>query len=188
MRYIKYQISRDLSWEILKTEKITKLPIDIVALCKRMKIKVKVLDGQTETDGYSTIVGKNAYIFTKYNQPYGRIRFTIAHELGHILLDHVGKYELINREPSASDNPIEQEANIFASRLLAPACVLWGCGVDSPEEIMTLCDISYTAACYRMDRMRILYNRNKFLISPLEREVYEQFKPFIIKYRDRVNR
>ncbi len=187
MRYTKYQNSRDLSWQILKTEKITTLPIDIVALCKKMKIEVKALDSQAQSDGYSTIIGKRAYIFVKIKQPYSRVRFTIAHELGHILLGHVGKHELVNREPSDADNPIEQEANVFASRLLAPACVLWGCGVQSPEDVMKLCDISYTAACYRMERMQILYKRNMFLTSPLERDVYKQFQPFITKYQHRVN-
>lgn len=38
-----------------------------------------------------------------------RKRFTVAHELGHIMLGHVGHYELINREILPNDNPIEQE-------------------------------------------------------------------------------
>lgn len=113
----------------------------------------------------------------------GRSRFTIAHELGHILLGHVGKYELVKREPAPSDNPMEQEANVFASRLLAPACVLWGCKVQSAEDIARLCDISLTAAEYRWTRMQQLYRRDKFWISPLEREVYAGFKKFIDRQR-----
>lgn len=94
-------------------------------------------------------------------------------------MGHVGKYELVNREPSPNDNPIEQAANVFASRLLAPACVLWGCGVRSADEIAELCKISHIAAEYRFTRLTELYERNKFLTSPLERKVYQQFSEFI---------
>jgi Zn-dependent peptidase ImmA (M78 family) len=108
-----------------------------------------------------------------------RQRFTVAHELGHILLGHAGKYELVNREPSANDNPIEQAANVFASRLLAPACVLWGCGIQMAGQIANMCDISQIAAEFRMARMAKLYARGKFLTSPLERAVFAQFESFI---------
>ena len=114
-----------------------------------------------------------------------RQRFTAAHELGHILAGHVGKYTLVNREPSPQDNPIEQAANVFASRLLAPACVLWGCGVQTAEEIQQLCQISRQAAAYRMERLRVLYARQRFLTSPLERAVYEQFREYIKTHRMR---
>ena len=79
-------------------------------------------------------------------------------------------------------NDIEREANVFASRLLAPACVLWGCNVQSPEEIMQLCDISHQAAQFRYNRMKVLYERQKFLTSPLEKKVYKQFKSFMLRY------
>lgn len=91
-----------------------------------------------------------------------RQRFTAAHELGHIMLGHVGKYKLVNREPSPNDNPIEQAANVFASRLLAPACVLWGCNIHTADEIAVNCKISRQAAEYRAARMEILYKRNAF--------------------------
>ncbi len=138
----------------------------------------------SDIDGFSTIQ-KEPIIFINSEKTTNtqRMRFTVAHELGHIMLGHVGVYELVNREPSLSDSQIEREANIFASRLLAPACVLWGCGVKSAEDIVKLCDISYQAALFRMERMNILYERNKFLLSPLERKVFENFKPFIQIHR-----
>lgn len=75
--------------------------------------------------------------------------------------------------------PIKQTANMFAARLLAPACVLWGCGVRSAADIMRLCDISEQSAEYRWARMQELYKRGKFLTHPLERAVYEQFSDYI---------
>lgn len=78
-------------------------------------------------------------------------------------------------------NPIEQEANVFAARILAPACVLWGINARTPEDIMRICNISREAAEYRAVRMIELYKRNKFLTSQLERRVYMQFQDYIAK-------
>lgn len=179
MDYKKYKISRNLSWEILIRENVTELPVRVVPLCKQMGIHIKTYVPADDNDGYSTIVKNEAFIFISSKKPIERQRFTAAHELGHILLGHTGKYQLINREPSPTDNPIEQAANIFASRLLAPACVLWGCNAHTPNEIMKLCNISRAAAEYRADRMKTLYEREKFLLSPLERQVYQQFSDYI---------
>ena len=110
-----------------------------------------------------------------------RIRFTIGHELGHIVLGHVrpGEHTRQNREPQPGDDPMEQAANRFAADLLAPACVLWGLGLHRAEDIAQVCKISIQAARFRAERMEILYQRNKFLLHPLERAVYQQFEPFL---------
>lgn len=67
----------------------------------------------------------------------------------------------------------------FAIGVLAPACVLWGIGIKTAEEIADLCNISITSAKIRGKRMQELYDRNKFLTSPLEHQVFEQFSDFI---------
>ncbi len=183
MNYKKYQKSRDAAWQILIDFKISSLPVKITDLCKELGVEVKLAKIDSESDGFSFMKEGSPIIVLNANcTNTSRLRFTCAHELGHIILGHVGLYELVNREPSPSDNRIEHEANVFASRLLAPACVLWGCRVKSPEDIIKLCDISYAAAEYRMQRMNILYARNKFLTSPLERKVYENFKSFIERH------
>ncbi|MGN0517092.1 MAG: ImmA/IrrE family metallo-endopeptidase [Acutalibacteraceae bacterium] len=183
MNYKKYQNVRDVVWKILIQENITALPIKVGSLCANLGIIVKYYLPNDDNDGYCTFVNDVPYIFVNKNCVHSRKRFTIAHELGHLLLGHVGKYNLVNREPSPSDKPIEHEANVFASRLLAPACVLWGCEVKTAADIVALCDISPKAAEFRMKRMEELYKRNKFLTSPLERQVYAQFKNFIKCHR-----
>ena len=179
MNYTDYKNSRDLAWRVLINENVRELPVKVVRLCKQMGIRVITFTPETDSDGFSTIVDGQAQIFVSDRCSRERQRFTVAHELGHILLGHVGEYELVNREPSPGDNPIEQAANVFASRLLAPACVLWALDARTPEQIAALCQISHQSAAFRAERMTVLYQRNKFLTSPLERQVYDQFWDFI---------
>lgn len=179
MNYKRYQNSRDLAWRVLLNEGITELPVPIVQVCRQMGIQVHPYTPKDDNDGYSTILLGRPRICVSRECSPERQRFTAAHELGHILLGHVGEQELVNREPSRGDNPIEQEANVFASRLLAPACVLWALDARTPEQIARLCRISHQAAAFRAERIELLYQRNKFLTSPLERRVYEQFADFI---------
>lgn len=182
MNYKSYQKSRDAAWRILLDCKVDSLPVDIVSVCRQIGVSVRRYKPADGNDGLSLIVDGKPIILVSENVSPERQRFTIAHELGHIILGHVGRYELCNREPSEQDNPIEHEANVFASRLLAPACVLWGCQAFKPEEIMALCRISRKAAEYRAERMALLLQRGKFLTSPLEREVYRRFEQFIKDY------
>lgn len=196
MDYKKYQKSRDLSWQILLDHDITCLPVKVSGICKVLHFNVvsyaKGAELFTRLDLQNNANNSDGFTFQNiifYNDQCSipRQRFTIAHELGHILLH--GGNGLYNREPSESDNPIEQEANIFASRLLAPACVLWGLGVTSAQQISELCNISLQSAEFRMRRMNELYEREKrflnmynkscFLISELERKVYRQFSEYI---------
>lgn len=179
MDYRDYKNSRDLAWRVLINEGVRELPVKVVRLCKQMGIRVVYFTPETDSDGFTTIVDGQAQIFVSDRCSRERQRFTVAHELGHILLGHVGAHELVNREPSRGDNPIEQAANVFASRLLAPACVLWALDARTPEQIAVLCQISHQSAAFRAERMAVLYQRNKFLSSPLERQVFDQFRDFI---------
>lgn len=179
MEFREYRNSRDLAWRVLINEGVTELPVRVVKLCEGMGIRVRYGDPGEYGDGRSAILGGEPWIFVSDQCIVPRQRFTVAHELGHILLGHTGKYRLVNREPDPKDDPIEQAANVFASRLLAPACVLWALDARTPEQIAELCQISYKAAVVRAERMAQLYQRGRFLVSPLERLVYQQFLPFI---------
>lgn len=183
MHYRDYKNARDATWRLLIDMGIKELPVKTSAICKSLGIQIALYTPADCNDGKSFFTKDGPIIMVSNKVPEPRQRFTAAHELGHVLLGHVGKYDLVNREPNSEDNPIEQAANVFASRLLAPACVLWGCGAETPEQIAALCDISYQAAQFRADRMKLLYERNKFLSSPLEREVYRQFADYVAEHR-----
>ena len=70
-------------------------------------------------------------------------------------------------------------ADIFALRLLAPACVLHALRADTPGKIAALCGLPPRAAGLRAQRMALLNKRDAFFSHPLERQVIAQFQPFI---------
>ena len=198
MNYQNYQQARDAAWRILIDCQVRELPVSVNAICKHLGIRVysyqdaeqaikngNLAEIANRTDGLS-FYNRDAPVIL-FNQTLlpARNRFTIAHEIGHIVLGHVkpGQATLRNREPAPDDDSAETAANQFAARLLAPACVLWGLDLHTPEGISEACEISLTAARFRAERMEILYQRGKFLASPLERQLYEQFSDFINRQR-----
>lgn len=194
MNYQNYQYARDAAWKMLIDCQITSLPVDIASICSMQghvlrdyrngekAIVALGLSKQMEAvDGF-TFYGRGTYYIFYNNQcSPGRQRFTIGHELGHVALGHMldGQFTTMNREPAIGDAPEETQANQFAARILAPACVLHALKVRNAEEIARLCGISRQAAEFRLARLRVLEQRGKYFTSPLERQVYEQFIPFL---------
>ncbi len=125
--------------------------------------------------------GKTVILVNK-EEPMLRQRFTIMHELGHFLLGHLGEIPFARCEDDCRPSE-EQAADKFAIDMLAPACVLWGLNLHTPEEIAEYCQISIAAATFRAERMKLLYERGKFLTHPLEQRVYARFLHYIRKNR-----
>ena len=190
-----YKNSRDAAWKILIKNKVKDLPVDIFKICRSERIRVITYrDGSELIEQLSLrehMVGNDAFslsriIFYDDTTSPERQRFSVAHELGHIVLHQNVGPTVKNREISPGDDPIEAEANVFASRLLAPLCVLHFLGVNSSEEIAKICHISITAARIRYARLCAIRARNRemsertgrgcFLLSQLERKVYRNFR------------
>ena len=75
------------------------------------------------------------------------------------------------------------QANVFARDILMPAVILHYTGCIKYNDIIKLCNVSETSAKIREERMKILETRNKFCTSPLEKQVYNNFKEFIENYK-----
>lgn len=184
--YKLYKDARDASWRCLIKTGTVSLPVKVMKVAAFCNVKVvKNSNAHYLKPGESgcTLVDSAGNWQIVYNDAESRerVRFTIAHELGHILLGHELSPDKSGHFRTASDRrePAETQADEFAARLLAPACVLWALELYEPAEIMRVCDISAEAAGYRAERMNVLRNRGKFLFSPLERQVFENFKPWI---------
>ncbi|MDA2567389.1 ImmA/IrrE family metallo-endopeptidase [Bacillus cereus] len=92
-----------------------------------------------------------------YNEKIGcsqRIRWTIAHELGHFILKHNlrSNEKVMSRGPlnEAEYEVLEKEANYFAKNILVPipviAKILTSISTINLFDIAEICDISYEAA------------------------------------------
>lgn len=198
MPYEHYKSARDAAWQTLIKCKICSLPVRPSEICKyygwiladyktgSKSIELLGLSQMTKkTDGFCTVTDSYVYIFFDGSLPAGRQRFTVAHEIGHLILGHVGRGTVTveNREPNGSERAEEQQANQFAARLLAPACVLHEIGANTAEQIQALCGISKQAAGFRAERMQELERRGRFYTSPLERQVAKQFASYIAAVR-----
>ncbi len=90
--------------------KIPRGPIpNLVNVIEKLGIILVPCFFQTDKlDGFTIVSQENPIIFFNSEMPWCRIRFSLAHELGHIVLNHVQRPE------------IEEEANRFASAFLMP--------------------------------------------------------------------
>lgn len=109
MNYQDYKDARDASWRILIDCEVTELPVRISGVCRALGVSVRRYTPaeRDSNDGMSTVIGGAPTIMVSNLTIPARQRFTCAHELGHIILGHVGRYDLVCREPEPGDNPIE---------------------------------------------------------------------------------
>jgi Zn-dependent peptidase ImmA (M78 family) len=84
-------------------------------------------------------------------------RWTFAHELGHVLLQHPGKPF---RKRSSANDLVEQQAHIFAAEFLAPSDLARNC--KSPEEIGVVFRLSNKAAGRRFSEIALDYGSRHF--------------------------
>lgn len=185
MLYGKYKNVRNAAWQALIDFRICSLPVRISDITDKLGIKIvgdsDVHELNSGDRGATLNIGSNWYIIVDNTASVPVQRFTAAHELGHILLGHM-MVDKIRYRTFDKRTEEEQSADMFAARLLAPACILHEIGVTTPDQIKTVCSISITAAEIRAERMKELEHRNKFYLHPLERQVRDQFRDFISSY------
>ena len=101
-------------------------------------------DGIQITEGEKTTIGYN-----QTQHPH-RQRFTVAHEIGHLLLGHTGKNFILDLN---SKKPEEIEANQFAAELLMPLEMLkkdFQNGKKNAKDIAKTYNVSEEAVWWRL--------------------------------------
>ena len=101
MSYRDYQSARDAAWRILLDCGVDRLPVNLNTICRRLKIRVLTYGGNIEiieqahlsetvrsTDGLTFYLHQTPVILFDETVLPEWARFTIAHEIGHILLGH----------------------------------------------------------------------------------------------------
>lgn len=113
--------------ELLDLYELNQVPVNLYELCNRLNISISNTKFKEFENDY--IVGAikkddngNVKIYINKEDSLNRNRFTIAHELGHYSLGHIGnngqRMTLARRDGYNTNNDIEKQANQFAAALL----------------------------------------------------------------------
>ena len=143
-----------------------KPPVDILGLARRYA-RLRLVEFPVDVDGVSVGLkqaGRKPAIYVNSAMPARRVRFTIAHELGHVLIPwHVGsivdELEIDESEEHSRYWQMEKEANRFAADLLMPPA--WARKIlrqatqisHAVDQIAEAADVSVDAAILRALRL-----------------------------------
>ena len=201
--YGQYQDARDAAWRALLELPEKKLPVDVDALAKKLGVEIHPFPGKEQAllrnlvnraaDGpcVSLRIRRAWHIFLRPRAlDESHRRFAVAHELGHLLLAHetetlapgVRCFAARENTGDVLDDPQELEdytADLFAIRLLAPACLLHEMHVDTSGGIIRLCGLPPRAAAIRAERMQLLNERDVYYTHILETKVRNAFMPWL---------
>jgi Zn-dependent peptidase ImmA (M78 family) len=163
-----------LNYGLISSNKISQIynKNDFLSI-KSKKIDAKTIHHKDYSD-YITIYDENIR--------YERRKFTFAHELGHITLNHFIDYTDVLEARSISDELykiLENEANFFAAEFLAPLNILKLLNATSREDIINLSSISKKAADMRLGEL-MKYKSNP-IYSKLEPFYAHQFNDYILE-------
>lgn len=150
--------------QVVRDFGFTKLPICPFEIAKRRDIVIEPKEsGERGVSGFLMRVGETFGIrYASHIQNEGFIRFTIAHELGHYFLQgHPDKLfpngDGLHQSHSGfiSHDPLERQADCFASALLMPQSLFTkavdraGTGFAAIEKLANQCKTSITATAIR---------------------------------------
>lgn len=182
-----YYNVRNNAWDFLIKNNINEYPLSINKIIKQNNwylVDYQVYCSYKGKDIFEliskfpdafTVQDKNNNFLICFNSQNNRqrIRFSIAHEIGHIVLGHLYKNE-----------KLEKEANMFAARILMPMILIKELDLTNSEELAKLCDVSLESATYRLKRFKAIKERKKFYTNPKEKQLLLQLKPFLINYNN----
>ena len=132
-------------------------PIDIEKVATDWGLAVDYVQSPRGLHGRVSIT--TAVIEVAIDDPPNRQRFTLAHELGHYVLEHNPLFT--ESDPRAFENPRdvnEKEANYFAAALLMPEEWVrqdWARLRDA-DRMATLYRTSSEAMWYRLEELRLI--------------------------------
>lgn len=156
---------------------INRLPFDCVYVIKAMGYScVQYSDLKDDSHLACLKLSEDAHtidnvIFYNEKKTKRRIRFSLMHELGHLVLD----------------TQDETEANIFASNILAPSMAVYYSMLKNVREISNLFDISLECAKYAYEAsQKWVYSAKHYGMTDIDKKLYYHFydneaKRFVFK-------
>lgn len=146
-----------------------KLPIDPEVIAKKAGLRVKNMDPFRPDEDQNAIGaycppenGNPAIIEVDKDEPLNRVRFTLAHELGHHFLGH---NEKLHRDTKKQFNiynfdPRESAANNFAAKLLMPAqyvkVLIENKKITNLKDLAKIFNVSEVAMKIRLEKLNYI--------------------------------
>lgn len=141
-----------------------RLPVNVKSIVERIpnvSVEYAPLDGRSGEARYEG--GRYVLRVNSRNESRRRQRFTLAHELGHVILGHVTPKKPVYREPPSNEPPRsasrqERDANLFAAATLMPSDAVLTAIHEGLHlnELTDLFDVSKKAMLVRLVRLGIL--------------------------------
>ena len=153
------------SQDFLARHFITQPPVPIKALVKQ-HAKLNYFDATMDPDfdeeaGFTVLEGKSYFVYLNRGLIEGRDKFTLAHELGHIVLHHLKFFDPNILSPLML-RALDQDADKFAANILMPAdWVTAACNFNPPvtpgniNQLRCLFGVSWNALMIRLDELGI---------------------------------
>ena len=157
----RYEQIKEIVTDMYEDLGYTKIPVNVFELCHKLNIKVihyselskncAEYSHTISNDGFNLFNMNTSQYEIYYNDlmPLERIKFTIMHEIGHIMLEHKDHKE-----------KNEKEANFFAKASLAPLGLIYRLRLKNSNEIAETFGISFECA------QNVVDNYNKSMIYP----------------------
>lgn len=190
MRKIKSGIREKYVYEIIsqfqEDQKLDTYPLDPIEIIQKNNwTLIPYTDFHDDLmdiseDGFTYYLNGKFFIYYNRMKPANRIRFTLFHEIGHIILNHHIEFEkeklqnCENENNLRKNNFMESEANIVARNLMAPAFILRNIYPGNNYLISWIFGMSDEAAINRIrwinkDYREIFYKNSNFLLPEIER-------------------
>lgn len=204
LKEVDYGFATEKARQFIRDYGIDWLPVDPFEIAEKMGLEVKTIERLSEETGidrfrliksvidsedglaiYDPDTNEYKIVINEQVEPYGRIRWTMMHEIGHIVLGHLNDFRqtsITRRNLNDEEyDALEQEAHIFAGEVLAPKYILYRIGAHSPTEIEEICELSKAAARSRSEAVtELIYNRDKMHDSMLTIiPSFERFLEFV---------
>lgn len=122
--------------EILRHFRIFEPPVDVVSLARRMGVEVRFVRDAPWSGHLQVKDGRALIEVRELEQSPFRQRFTVAHELGHLLLHPLR--EAFRDNDAFAGGPRETQANAFAAGLLMPLWMLDPIAMSSRATLSSL--------------------------------------------------
>lgn len=160
---------------------ISSFPIDEQELCQKMRIAL-VPYSAFENDAWSLLLKKSNHAFfvresteniptIYYNDLYeskGAIRLSIFHEIKHYICED-------------EDDKTDDLADYFGRHLMCPTAYLMLKGIDTPNEIVSFCGVSFEAARYTSSNIQSRREKYGYTLMSYERDFIKQIEPMLLR-------